>query len=134
MKASRFYGVAAVLLVLFSVGHTLGFRQTDPSWGVDNLLSSLRALHFSAQGFNRTYYDFYVGFGLFVSVLLFFAALVAWQLAAMSSEMLAQMTLLRWAFAICFVAVTVLSWRYCFAVPVIFSAGITLFLIVATCL
>src|SRR5256885_9566763 len=84
MKASLFYRIASVLLVLFAVGHTLGFRQSDPSWGVDGLLSSMRSIHFDAQGFNRTYWDFFSGFGLFFSVFLLFAAVLAWLLARLN--------------------------------------------------
>jgi hypothetical protein len=32
MKASTFYRISAVLLLLFAVGHTLGFRESDPKW------------------------------------------------------------------------------------------------------
>ena len=46
MKASRFYRIAAVLLLLFAAGHTLGFRQSDPKWGVDARLGSMRSIHF----------------------------------------------------------------------------------------
>src|ERR1039458_6705309 len=60
MKASMFYRIAAVLLLLFAVGHTLGFRQSDPKWGVDALLGSMRSIHFDVQGFNRTYWDLFV--------------------------------------------------------------------------
>jgi hypothetical protein len=31
MKASLAYRVAAVLLLLFAVGHTLGFTQSEPA-------------------------------------------------------------------------------------------------------
>ena len=31
MKASLFCRIAAVLLLLSAVGHTLGFRQSDPT-------------------------------------------------------------------------------------------------------
>ena len=34
MKASAFYRIAAILLLLFDIGHTLGFRQSDLKWGV----------------------------------------------------------------------------------------------------
>ena len=54
MKASLFYRIAAVLLLFFAVGHTLGFRQSDPNWGVDSLLGSMRSIHFDVQGFSRT--------------------------------------------------------------------------------
>jgi hypothetical protein len=53
MKASLFYRIAVVLLLLFAVGHTLGFRQSDPAWGVDTLLGSMRSIHFDVQGFSR---------------------------------------------------------------------------------
>src|ERR1700736_1539371 len=69
MKASMFYRIAAVLLLLFAVGHTLGFRQSDPQWGVDALLGSMRSMHFDVQGFNRTYWDLFEAAGFSVGVL-----------------------------------------------------------------
>jgi hypothetical protein len=63
LKASAFYRIAAVLLLLFAVGHTLGFRQSDPKWGVDSLLASMRSIHFDVQGFSRTYWDLFVAAG-----------------------------------------------------------------------
>src|SRR5579863_6342182 len=66
MKASLFYRIAAVLLLFFDAGHTSGFPWSDPKWGVD--LSAMRSTHFYIIGFSRTYWDFYVGFGLFVGV------------------------------------------------------------------
>jgi hypothetical protein len=38
---------------------------------------------------------------------------------------------IRWALAICFVAVTALSWRYAFTTPIVFSTLITVCLIAA---
>jgi hypothetical protein len=124
MKPSMVYRIASVLLVLFAVGHTLGFRQTPPEWGVDRLVASMRTIHFQAQGFNRTYYDFYVGFGLFVSVFLLFAAALAWQLSAMTRQTLAAIPGVTWSLVVCFAVITFLSWRYFFIVPIIL-AGLT---------
>jgi len=63
MKASLLYQVASILLILFAIGHTWGFRQTDPKWGIDALLQSLRATRFHANGLDdRTFWNFYVGF------------------------------------------------------------------------
>ena len=131
MKASVLYRIASVLLVLFAVGHTLGFRRTKPEWGVDPLITSMRQTYFVVDGFGRTYWNFYVGFGLFVSVLLLFAALVARQLGGLPAGGLLLMRATAWALAICFVAVTFLSWRYFFMVPIIFSIVITACLIAA---
>ena len=91
MKASLFYRIAAVLLLFFAFGHTLGFRQSDPSWGVDNLLASMRSTHFDVQGFSRTYWDLFVAAGFSVGVFYFFAAILAWQLGGLPAETLALM-------------------------------------------
>jgi hypothetical protein len=131
LKASVFYRIAAVLMLLFDVGHTVGFLQSDPKWGVDALLGSMRSIHFDYQGFSRTYWDFYVGFGLFVTVLLLLAAVLAWQLGGLPAETLALMRGIAWALALCFAAITVLSWRYFFIIPIVFSIVITVCLIMA---
>ena len=131
MKGPLLYRIASVLLLLFAIGHTLGFRQTNPEWGVGSLIDSMRSIHFDAQGFSRTYWDFYVGFGLFVTVLLLFAAVLAWQLSGLPAGTLALMRGTAWALALCFLAVTILSWRYFFIVPLGFSIVITVCLIAA---
>ena len=131
LKAPALYRIASILLLLFAAGHTLGFRTVDPKWGVDSLVASMRTIHFDAQGFSRSYWDFYSGFGLFVTVFLLFAAFLAWQLGGLPAQALAGMRGITWAFALCFVAVTVLSWRYFFVAPVIFSCVVTICLLAA---
>ena len=131
MKASMFYRIAAVLLLLFAVGHTLGFRQSDPIWGVDALLSSMRSIHFDVQGFNRTYWDFFVAAGFSVGVFYLFAAILAWQLGGLPVATLALMRGTAWAFALSFAAITVVSWRYLFIIPIAFSIAITVCLTAA---
>ena len=129
MRASVFYRIAAVLLLLFEAGHTSGFPWSDPKWGVD--LGSMRSTHFYIMGFSRTYWDFYVGFGLFVSVFVLLAVVLAWQLGRLPPESLALMRSTTWAFALCFAAITVVSWRYLFIIPIAFSIVITLCLTAA---
>jgi hypothetical protein len=131
MKASLFYRIAAVLLLFFAVGHTLGFRQSDPSWGVDTLLGSMRSIHFDLQGFSRTYWDLFVAAGFSVGVFYFFGAILAWQLGGLPAETLALMRGTAWAFAGCFAAITIVSWRFLFILPIVFSTLITVCLIAA---
>jgi hypothetical protein len=126
MKASMFYRVAAVLLLLFAVGHTLG-----PKWGVDALLGSMRSIHFEVQGFTRTYWDLFVAAGLSLGVFYLFAAILAWQLSGLPAETLALMRGIAWAFALSFAAITIVSWRYLFILPIVFSIVITVCLIAA---
>jgi hypothetical protein len=129
VKAPLLYRIAAVLLLLFAVGHTLGFRESDPAWGVDALLGLMRSVHFDVQGFRRTYWDLFTAAGLSVGVFYLFSAVLAWQLGSVPSETLATMRVTAWAFALCFAAITVVSWGYLFTLPVVFSFAITALLI-----
>ena len=131
MKASLFYRVAAVLLLLFAIGHTLGFRQSDPSWGVDALLASMRSIHFEVQGYSRTYWDLFLAAGFTVGVFYLFAAILAWQLGSLPEETLGLKRGVSWAFALCFAAITVVSCKYLFILPIAFSIVITACLISA---
>jgi hypothetical protein len=129
MKASALYRIASVLLLLFDLGHTSGFPWSDPEWGVD--LGSMRSTHFDVLGSSRTYWDFYVGFGLFVTAFLLLAAVLAWQLGSLPAETLAMMRGVAWALPLCFAAITVLCWRYFFIIPIVFSSVTTVCLIAA---
>src|SRR2546429_3593881 len=121
MKPSLFYRIAAVLLLLFAVGHTIGFRASDPQWGTDALLGSMRSIHFDVQGFNRTYWDLFVAAGFSVGVLYLFAAVLAWQLGGLPAETLAVMRGTLWGLALFFAAIPGVSWRYLFFLPIGFS-------------
>jgi hypothetical protein len=131
MRASIFYRVAAVCLFLFALGHTVGFRQSDPQWGVDALIGSMRSIHFNIQGFDRTYWDLFSAAGFTVGVLYLFAAILAWQMGGLPPDILKRTRGTAWAFALCFAAITVLSWKFLFVIPIVFSAVITVCLISA---
>jgi hypothetical protein len=131
MRASMLYRIAAVLLLLFAAGHTLGFRQSDPAWGVDALLASMRSIHFDVQGFNRSYWDLFQAAGFSVGVFYLFAAILAWQLGGLPAASLALMRGTLGAFALCFAAITVVSWRFLFILPIAFSIVITICLAAA---
>lgn len=131
MKASMFYRIAAVLMLLFAVMHIYGFRQADPQWGVDALLGSMRSIHFDVMGSTRTYWDLFLAGGFSVGVFYLFAAALAWLLGGLPAESMARMRGIAWAFALCFVGLTVVSWRYLFVLPIVFSGVIALCLISA---
>jgi hypothetical protein len=134
VKARILYRFSSVLLALFAAGHTFGFRQNNPEWRADAVLELMRSVHFDAQGFTRTYWDFFSAFGLFFTVFLLFAAAVAWLLAALPPKTLARVRSIAWALAICFVAITALTWMYAFTTPLVFSVLITLCLLAAASL
>jgi hypothetical protein len=131
VSPSLLYRIASVLLVLFGLGHQLGFRRVDPRWGADSAIGALKATRFEVQGMTRTYWDFFSGFGFFVTVLLFFAAILAFQLGGLSKETLRSLGLVTWAFALSFAVITVLTWRYFFIAPLVFSGLVTFCLLLA---
>jgi len=91
----------------------------------------MKSIHFETQGFHRSYWDFFSGFGFFVSIFLVLAALLAWQFGGLSRVELRAWLLMQWALALCFIGVTVLSWRYFFMAPLLFSAVISVLLVIA---
>jgi len=131
MKASLLYRIAAVLLLLFAVTHTLGFGQSDPAWGVDGLLSLMRSKHFEVQGSSRSYWDFFAAAGISVGVFYLFTAVLAWQLGGLRPELLASLRITAWALALCFAVITLVSWKHLFLVAIVSSAVITAFLAAA---
>lgn len=131
MSSAILYRISAVLLLLFAVGHQLGFRKVDPRWGVASLVDGMKSTHFDVQGARRTYWDFFSGFGFFVTVLLVFAAVLAWQLASLPAATLAGLRVVLWAFAACYVIIAVLTWRYFFMAPVVFSVLVAIVLVLA---
>src|SRR5580658_10467942 len=98
---------------------------------MDSLVQSMQSVHFNANGSDRTYWDFFVGFGLFVTALMVFASLIAWQFSNLRGEILSQMRIGAWGLVVCFGVVAYLSWRYFFLVPLVFSVSILLCLTAA---
>lgn len=125
------YRVAAVLLLLFAILHTVGFQVIDPQWGVDELIRQLRETTFLVLGQTRSYWDFYLGLGISVTVWQLLAALVAWQLGGLPAETLASLPLIRWGVVVAMAAIAWLSWRYIFLVPLLFSVVIAVCLALA---
>jgi len=95
------------------------------------MLASMRSTHFEVQGVTRTYWEIFEAAGFSVGVFYVFAAILAWQLGGLPAPTLAIMRGTTWAFALCFAAITVVSWKYLFILPILFSIVITLCLTAA---
>jgi hypothetical protein len=128
--ARTLYRIAAVLIALLDLGHSAGYPWSDPAWGVD--LQSVQSSHFNVLGFSRTYWDFYVGFGLSISVFLLLGALLAWQLGNVPRQTFPLLRTTAWGLTFCFAAITVLDVRYFFTIPIVMSSVVTVLLAAAT--
>lgn len=130
MSPALLYRVASVILVLYAAAHQFGFRQIDPQWNADAAVAAMKVT-FQVQRQTRSYWDFFSAFGFFCTGFLLFAAILAWQLGGLPADMLHRLKVVRWAFAACFVALTVVVWRYVFPAPTIFTAVAALALVLA---
>ena len=85
MKPWIWYRALAVILAIFTLGHTLGTRHaitTAPGEAV--VIAGMQGYRVPVMGFLRTYWEFYRGFSISISVLLATLTVIAWQLATMS--------------------------------------------------
>jgi hypothetical protein len=126
MKPKLIYRVAAMLLLLFAVGHTFSFHQVDPAWGLNAMLAEMRSIRFSIAGTERTYWDLFLGSGLTVGVFFLFSAVLAWQLSMLRAETLRELRLATWGFAAAYAGVAIVSRIHLFAIPLTFSTVIAL--------
>jgi len=86
----------------------------------------MRTIHFDVQGFSRSYWDLFQAAGFSVGVFYIFGAVLAWQLGGLPAEALGRMRGTAWAFVLCFAAITAISWKFLFVLPIVFSVVITL--------
>lgn len=76
------YRIAALLLVLFAAGHTIGFLSFKPPTAEAMAVrDTMMNVHFQVNNADLSYGGFYTGFGLFVTAYLLFSAFLAWHLA-----------------------------------------------------
>jgi hypothetical protein len=129
MTARRLLRFAAILSLLYALGHSAGFPWT-PSMGVgaDTVVRGMRSVRFDVFGTSRTYWDFYQGFGLTLSVLQLLGSVVLWLLARLAPSAPAQVRPFVLAFFVASLAQLVLVVRYFFLPPIV------LCVVIAVCL
>lgn len=117
--------VAAVLSLLLTIAHTFGFTQAghDPAQLVAR--HAMESTLFAAGGSTRTYWDFYVGFGLIISAFILAQGIILWLLAQQDKRRPGERRAIIAVLLLCNLAVLALDWRYLFAAPLIVTAVIT---------
>ena len=132
MKAFHFLRVAAVLTLLYCVGHTSGIPWTPYTDAeATSVLETMKSHSFEEQGFKGTYWDIYIGFGLVISVYLLVQAAVLWQVASLAKLDAVRVRPIVVSFLIAFVINAGLSWKYFFVVPVLMAGLIAICLAIA---
>ena len=132
MKTSTLLRVAGVLMFLYFVGHTSGAPWT-PGEGASDMavVEAMREDHFAVVGVSRSYWDFYFGFGLIVSVMQLAQAVVLWQLGGLAKTDAARLRPIIAVFCLSLFVNAVLSWMYFFAIPAVTAVLIAICLALA---
>jgi len=126
MKMATWLRVAAVLSLFLALGHTSGGIQHWSPPGETDVLRSMDTFRFDALGSNRSYLDFYLGFGYIISLYVFAQVALLWQLASLASLPDARVRPMVATFLAVSVGATVLAWALFFVVPTVFNLVISI--------
>ena len=130
MKPAIFLRIASVLTFVHCAGHTIGGLFGKPRNGPEEIAvkETMKGHVFNVMGSMRSYWDFFFGYGLGVTITLLIQGLLFWQLATMSKANLAWTRPILILFFFNFVAMSVVVWRYFFIAPAVTE------LLIAACL
>jgi hypothetical protein len=130
LRSFNVFRVASFLLVLYTLGHTLGAVVETPQFGFssDEVVAQMKSVQVKVQSADCTWYGFYRGFGIMVSVYFAFSALVAWYLGSDGGRVETVLRPIAWALFLGHLAGALITWVYFFPVPIVFSTAITILL------
>lgn len=122
------YHVTTGLLLVFAAAHTIGGLLTEFDLGPEPnaAMLAMKTAHFQFFGFNRTFYDFYFGFGLMATLFLLLSAALSWTISQAPRN--STLGSIKWWLFISQALTMVLAWTYFFTQPVVVSTLITLLL------
>lgn len=131
MTTTLLLRIASVISLLFTAGHTLGGLKKWSPMGENEVLKAMTTVRFEAMGVNRSYLDFFMGFGWSISVAMLLQTLLLWQMASLAKTDAARVRPMIATFALATLVSGVIAWRFIFPVPALFSAVLLIVLVAA---
>lgn len=114
-------------MFLYFVGHTTGAPWTVGEAPADiAVIEAMKSDHFPVMGVSRSYWDFFFGFGLSISVFQLLLAVVLWQLGKLAKTDAARLRPIITVFFVAFVLNAVLGVMYFFIIPVVMAILISI--------
>jgi hypothetical protein len=116
-----FLRIASVLSLIHCVLHTVGGVFGSPKHGAEEIavIETMKSHHFEIAGSMRSYWDFFFGYGLLVTIVLFFLSVFFWQLASLARTNPAWMRPILIVFCLNFLAMSLVAWKYFFIAPAV---------------
>jgi hypothetical protein len=120
MKPVLFLRVASILTLIHAVLHTIGgvFGHIDPG-AASVAVEAMKVNTFPLMGHTRSFWDFYRGMGIGVSISLTVEGVAFWLLGSLARHDAARLRPILATFAIGYLALSVNSYTYFFLGPVI---------------
>lgn len=131
MTTTLLLRIASVISLLFTAGHTLGGLKKWSPMGENEVLKAMTTVRFEAMGVNRSYLDFFMGFGWSISVAMLLQTVLLWQMASLAKTDAARVRPMIATFALATLVSGVIAWRFIFPVPALFSAVLLIVLVAA---
>jgi hypothetical protein len=127
MKPVIYLRIASVLTLLHAVLHTIGGVFGKPQPGLQQTtVDVMKANRFPLMGAMRSFWEFYRGFGLGLTVFLTALAIVQWQLSSLAKADSYRLRPIYWTLLVAFVAMAANSYLYFFWPPVVVELLIAL--------
>ncbi len=126
-----FLRIASVISLIFTLGHTAGGLRKWSPMGDNEVLKAMTAVRFDSMGANRSYLDFYMGFGWSISVAMLMQTVLLWQMASIARTDAASVRPMIAVIAIATIASGVIGWRFIFPLPALFSSALVIALAAA---
>jgi NADH:ubiquinone oxidoreductase subunit 6 (subunit J) len=121
MSTTVWLRISAIISLVFAVGHSMGGMQNWSPVADSPVLQSMRTVHFDVMGVNRSYLDFYMGFGYPITVSLFLQSVLLWILSNLARTHASIARPMIAAFAVASALGGLIAWRYIFPVPALLS-------------
>jgi hypothetical protein len=120
MKPVIFLRVASVLTLIHAVLHTIGgvFGHIDPG-AASVAVEAMKVNTFPLMGHTRSFWDFYRGMGIGVSISLTVEGVAFWLLGSLARHDAARLRPILATFTVGYLALSVNSYTYFFLGPVI---------------
>ena len=131
VRTTLFLRIASIISLLFTLGHTAGGLQKWSPMGDNELLRTMRAFRFDTMGANRSYFDFFMGFGWSLSIVMVMQTVLLWQMASLARTEPAKVRPMIAVIALATAANGVVAWHFIFAVPALFSIALVIVLAAA---
>jgi hypothetical protein len=119
MRSTLFLRIASVLTLIHAVLHTIGGVFGKPTGAQQAVVDVMKANEFLVMGVMRSFWSFYRGMGLAVSVALTVEAIVFWQLGSLAKRDPAGIRLVMMTFMVGYLCLAAVSSQYFFPAPVV---------------